>query len=350
MSAFRAQEFLPAALIARLTQVRVSEPNRSLRIAEKRQRRARLTIDGRLSLLAADHPARRVTGVGDNPLAMANRHDYLARIVRVLFSDKVDGVMATMDIIEDLLLLHDIIQIEGGPSLLDNKLLIASLNRGGLAGTNWEMDDPITGPTPATCAAWNLDGSKFLLRICDDDPGSLKTMQAAAQCVTISNALNLPMFLEPLPAVRTEKGFKVVKTADALASIVGVASALGDSSRQLWLKLPYCEDFATVASATTLPILLLGGESTGDPMHFMREVSNTVAMQEVDAGSGRKLVISGPVRGALVGRNVLYPGAADPFVVAEAVGGIIHWGWKLGEAMSLAEESARGKNWFTGSI
>ena len=37
-------------------------------------------------------------------------------------------------------------------------------------------------------------------------------------------------------------------------------------------------------------------------------------------------------------------------VVAEAVSGIIHAGWKLGEALSLAEDSARGKHWFTGSI
>ena len=67
------------------------------------------------------------------------------------------------------------------------------------------------------------------------------------------------MFLEPLPVVETESGFKVVKTAEALAKIVGVASALGDSSRYLWLKLPYCENYEVVARSTTLPILLLGG-------------------------------------------------------------------------------------------
>ncbi len=46
------------------------------------------------------------------------------------------------------------------PSLLDGKVLIGSLNRGGLAGSAWELDDPITGPTPATCADWRLDGAK----------------------------------------------------------------------------------------------------------------------------------------------------------------------------------------------
>src|SRR5947208_9378426 len=63
---------------------------------------------------------------------------------------------------------------------------------------------------------------------------------------------------------KTEKGYVVVKTAEALARLAGVASALGDSSRYLWLKLPYCEDYEVVARSTTLPILLLGGESAGE--------------------------------------------------------------------------------------
>lgn len=335
MAAFESKEFLPPALLAQLTQIRVSDPDRSLRVAGARKRRARLTVDGRLSLLAADHPARRVTAVGDNALAMTDRHDYLARIVRVLLSDKVDGVMATMDIIEDLLLLHDLMRTQGGPALLDDKLLIASLNRAGLVGTVWEMDDPVSGATAATCAAWNLDGAKFLLRICDDDPASLKTMLEAARAITELNALKLPMFLEPLPAIKTAQGFKVAKTAEALARIAGVASALGDSSRYLWLKLPYCENFELVERATTLPILLLGGESTGDPTQFMREVAAGIALREVVAGTERKLLMSGVVRGALVGRNVLYPGAEDPLAVAEAIGRIIHQNHSVEQALEI---------------
>jgi hypothetical protein len=232
-------------------------------------------------------------------------------------SGAVDGVMATMDIIEDLLILHDLFGDEG---FLKDKLLIASLNRGGLAGSSWEMNDPLTGASPATCAVWELDGAKILMRLCDDEPDSLRTMVATASAISETNALHMPMFLEPLPVVKTEKGFKVVKTADALAKIVGVASALGDSSRYLWLKLPYCDNYQVVARATTLPILLLGGESAGDPTAFLREVSSGMA-----AGSN--------VRGALVGRNVLYPGDDDPLAVAEAVGGIVHQGWTVEQAM-----------------
>ena len=314
------QEFrdgvLPA-LLARLTEIRVHDPEYGLRVAQSRERRVALTNDGKLNILAADHPARRVTGIGGNSLGMADRHDYLARIVRVLMGGGVDGVMATMDVIEDLLILHD---LSGPDGFLKEKLLIASLNRGGLAGSTWEMNDPMTGASPATCAAWKLDGAKILMRVCDDEADSLRTIVASASAITETNALHIPMFLEPLPVVKTDKGYKVVKTAEALAKIVGVASAIGDSSRYLWLKLPYCEDYEIVARATTLPILLLGGESAGDPTAFLREVSAGMA-----AGSN--------VRGALVGRNVLYPGDDDPLAVAEAVGRIIHQGWTVEQAM-----------------
>jgi len=314
------QEFrettLPASLLDRLTEIRVHDPEYSFRVAQSRKSRAALTTDGKLNILAADHPARRVTSIPGNALGMADRHDYIARIVRVLMSEAVDGVMATMDIIEDLLVLSDLL----GTGFLNDKVLIASLNRGGLAGSSWEMNDPMTGATPRTCEAWKLDGAKILMRMCDEEPDSLTTMMASVSAINETNALRMPMFLEPLPVEKTDKGYKVVKTAEALARIIGVASALGDSSRYLWLKLPYCDNYEIVASSTTLPILLLGGESAGDPSAYLREVALGMA-----AGAN--------VRGALVGRNVLYPGDDDPLAVAEAVGGIVHQGWTVEQAM-----------------
>jgi hypothetical protein len=330
MGSFVETEFLPAAALAKLTEVRVTDPECSLRAAKARKRR-NLTLDGKLNILAADHPARRVTKVGDDSLRMANRQGYLARIVRVMQSTVVDGVMATMDVLEDLLVLHHLIVEAGGPGLLDNRLLIASLNRGGLAGTSWEMDDPITGASPATCAALNLDGAKLLMRLCDDEATSLETMLYCSTVVTEMNALGLPTFLEPLPVVKENNNYKVVKTAEALAKIVGVASALGDSSRYLWLKLPYCENYNVVAGATTLPILLLGGESVGDATPLLREIAAGLA-----AGSN--------VRGALVGRNVLYPGPEDPFVIAQAAGSIIHHDFTVERAMDAQSEQLPDMN------
>lgn len=320
MTSFASEKFLTDALLDRLTSTRISDPEFAFAAAQDRVRRQHLAPSGKLNLLAADHPGRNVTAVGDQPLAMADRRDYLARILRVLICDRIDGVMATMDILEDLLSVDAFLRRAGAPALLDNRLLIASLNRGGLAGSSWELDDPITGPTPATCTAWRLDGAKLLLRVDNSEAASLKTMLACADAITESNSFELPMFLEPLPVTKTEKGYSVTKTPEALARLAGVASALGDSSRYLWLKLPWCPNFQVVARSTTLPILLLGGESAGDPSPFLEQLASALA--------------AGPnVRGALVGRNVLYPGDEDPLAMAEAAGAIMHQGASVAESL-----------------
>jgi hypothetical protein len=328
MSSFDSTRFFSDHLFARLTAARVDDPDFAWNAAQERAQRAQLAPNGKLNILAADHPARNVTKVGSEPLAMADRRDYLARILRVLSSERLDGIMATMDILEDLLSIDGFLRQAGAPTLLDNRLLIASLNRGGLAGSSWELDDPMTGATPAACRAWRLDGAKVLLRVDESEPASLKTMLASAQAINECNALSLPMFLEPLPVTKTEKGYVVVKTPEALARLAGVASALGDSSRYLWLKLPYCDGYETVARSTTLPILLLGGESAGDPAPFLRQLQSAIS--------------AGPnVRGALVGRNVLYPGDEDPLAMAEAAGGIVHEGWTV-DATLHAMAAKRG--------
>lgn len=324
---FQSTELLSDSIMSRLTEIRVHEPEYAYQAAQQRQRRALVSASGRLHILAADHPARGVTRVGDNPLAMADRRDFLARILRVLQAEGVDGVMATMDVIEELLILDGILRAEGRAAPLNGKLLIASLNRGGLAGSAWELDDPITGPTPAACAAWRLDGTKILLRIAAEERDSLKTMVATAQAIRECNALRLPIFVEPLPVAKTDSGWSVKKDAQALARASGVASALGDSSRYLWLKLPYCSGFETVARSTTLPILLLGGESAGNPAPFLAELVAALA-----SGSN--------VRGALVGRNVLYPGAEDPLAMARAVSGVVHQNWSVEEAVASLRAAA----------
>jgi hypothetical protein len=329
---FASHEFLPDTVIARLTATRVNDPEFAWRAAAARILRPQLAPAGKLNILAADHPARSVTKVGGDSLAMADRRDYLARILRVLASPRVDGVMATMDVLEDLLSIDGFLRSAGEPTLLDHKLLIASLNRGGLAGSTWEMDDPITGATPAICREWRLDGAKFLLRVDETEPASRKTILAAVAAINECNALRLPMFLEPLPVARTAKGYTVVKTGEALARMVGVASALGNSSRYLWLKLPYCDGFEAVSRATTLPILLLGGESAGDPAPFLRQLESALK-----AGAN--------VRGALVGRNVLYPGPEDPLAMAEAAGAIVHDAWPVERALAaMAGARSAGLN------
>ncbi len=304
---FRAEEVLPKTLYARVTDRRVTDPTAVLWAATERRRRERLAPDGRLVLIAADHPARRVNAAGGAPLAMADRRDLLARIQAVLRAGLADGVMGSMDVLEDLLILHQLETEDGGEGLLHDKVLVASMNRGGLAATAWEMDDPVTGPSAEACARSGMDGGKLLLRLCPSDRGTLRTMEQCARAITELNHRRLTCFLEPLAVRRTDGCFKVLADATEITRAVGVAQALGDSSHGMWLKLPWCEDFERVAAATTLPILMLGGPSGGELPAFTARLAQAMA-----AGSN--------VRGVMVGRSLLYPESSDP--LSEA--GVIH--------------------------
>ena len=93
MSAFSSRAFFPDQLLRELMELRVTNPEFAWKAAQVRVQRKSLALDGKLNIVAADHPARNVTKVGDDPLAMADRREYLARILRVLSSDRVDGCL-----------------------------------------------------------------------------------------------------------------------------------------------------------------------------------------------------------------------------------------------------------------
>ena len=82
-------------------------------------------------IIACDHPARGALGAGRNATAMASRTELLERLLTALARPGVDGLLATADIVEDMLLL----------GALEGKFVFASMNRGGLQGSVFEMDD-----------------------------------------------------------------------------------------------------------------------------------------------------------------------------------------------------------------
>jgi DhnA family fructose-bisphosphate aldolase class Ia len=308
---FDPMAFLPPDLFAAITDARIQRPTLVQEEAERRKRRSVPAPHGTLVLLAADHPARNVLNVLDDPLGMADRHAYLARILRVLTYAGVDGVMATPDIIEDLFILTRLIKERGGPSLLDERLLVGCMNRGGVKGTSFEMEDAFTAFTTERLQALRMDGAKFMFRLDPRDPASGRTLVACADAVSQCVRADLAAFLEPLPVKRVGKKYVVQRTVADLAGIVSVASALGASSLNTWLKIPSCLGLDRVARATTLPILILGGEVTGDPLPVLKDLHT--AMQ------------AGPtIRGALIGRNVIFPGPDDPRAMAAAVAALVH--------------------------
>lgn len=118
---------------------------------------------------------------------MAHRFELLERLCLALSRPGVDGVLATADIVDDLLLL----------GALEDKVVMGSLNRGGLAGAAFELDDRFTGFRPLDLAGRGFDAGKLLLRIDHEDPGSLDTLHTAARTIDAMAAHRLPVFVEP---------------------------------------------------------------------------------------------------------------------------------------------------------
>src|SRR5215203_2309780 len=156
-----------AGSISELNQVRSRDPQRIKRLLAARRKREVFGPDGQLMIIACDHPARGALGAGGKPYAMASRTDLLDRLVTALAHPGVDGLLATADIVEDLLLL----------GALENKVVFASMNRGGLQGSVFEMDDRLTGYDVAGVIESGLDGGKMLARINLDDPGTVATLE-----------------------------------------------------------------------------------------------------------------------------------------------------------------------------
>ncbi len=323
-SRFDAEHWLPASLFAEITQIRITDPGLVQRKAKSRKRRGELSVDGKLVVLAADHPGRGVTKVGDDPVGMGNRHDYLARILRVLSQPGIDGVMSTPDILEELLIVRYLLG-DRGQGLLDQKLLIGCMNRGGIAGASFEMRDRFSAYTAAALQKMRLDGAKMMFRLDLEDPASGSTIQDCALALRELEALGLPAFLEPLPVRRSDGRYQVQKTPREMITVIGIATALGNSSRLLWLKIPYTQDYSAVVAATTCPILMLGGESRGDVESLLHDFSSGLA--------------AGPnVRGLLVGRNILYPGDKDPGAMAAAVASLVHGGASPAQAATILDQ------------
>jgi len=274
----------------RLTYLRSVQPEAIAAAAKARRKTsvAEVVAAGDLFLIAADHPARAALSVGEDRLAMANRRSLLERLATALDHPRVDGVLATADVIEDLLLL----------GLLDGKLVIGSMNRGGLAGSAWELDDRFTGYDAPHLDAMGFDGGKMLLRIDPGDRDTRTTLEAASRAVTDLADRSLMAMVEPLPARRTATGAVTIsRDADDLVHAIAVASGIGATSAHTWLKLPVVDDIERVVATTTLPCLLLGGDPGGDPD----------AKYE---GWQRALQIP-QVHGLVVGRALLYPEDGD---------------------------------------
>lgn len=271
-----------------LIAARAEHPRLPLEKLAARRRRP-LLRDGRLFIVAADHTARGALGVPGEPFAMADRRRLLEALLTALDNPEVDGVLVSADIAEDLAALD----------ALDDRLVFGTMNRGGIIGAQWELDDRMTAYSAATIASNGLDGGKVLLRIADDDHGTARTLEACARAVDECAALGLPIMVEPLPYHHDPATGRATLLADedALLRAVAIGSGLGSSTTSTWLKVPASSNPQRMLSCTTLPALILGGTPGPDPDATF--ASWEAAMQVPN------------VRGLVVGRALLYPPDGD---------------------------------------
>nr|WP_308819559.1 deoxyribose-phosphate aldolase [Pseudonocardia alni] len=257
-----------------------------------RGRRPFVPADGRLMIVAADHPARGALAARGRADAMASRPELLDRLRTALARPGVDGVLATADILEDLLLL----------GALEGKVVVSSMNRGGLQGASFELDDRLTGYDVRGTVDAGFEAIKMLTRIDLADPASVRTLETCAEVVSEANRAGLVAMVEPFLSRRIDGRVVNDLSPEAVIRSVHIAQGLGASSAYTWMKLPVVEEMERVMEATTLPTLLLGGDPTTRP--------------EETYASWKAALELPSVRGLIVGRALLYPEDGD---VAAAV-------------------------------
>lgn len=273
---------------AEITEIRMTDPGRVARLAAARSRRSVSQVEGAMMIVAADHPARGALGAGPRADAMASRTEMLDRLREALAVPGVDGVLGTADVLEDLLLL----------GALEDKIVFASMNRGGLQGGSWEIEDRFTAYDARSIREARFDGGKMLTRIDLDDERTSRTLEWSADAVSDLAREGLIAMVEPFMSSRQDGRVVNDLTPEGVIRSIHIAQGLGSTSAYTWLKIPAVDDMERVMDATTLPTVILGGDPVGKDPDAVR-------------ASWRAALDRPNVRGLVVGRTLLYPDVGD---------------------------------------
>ncbi|NNC91300.1 MAG: hypothetical protein HKN80_02285, partial [Acidimicrobiia bacterium] len=116
--------------------------------------------------------------------------------------------------------------------------------------------------------------------------------------------------VEPLPVFREGGRARVSNDPESLIRAISVAGGLGAVSAYTWLKVPMVRNIAQVVGATSMPVLVVGGDPGAD------------SAQAIDRW--RAALDLPQVRGIVAGRSLLFPSDGDferaVSAVAEALG------------------------------
>ena len=241
-------------------------------------------------ILAADHRARGV-------VTMERYGDYVNALARAL--PACDGILATAQPLADL--------AEAGHVTPAQRTYL-SLNRTGLAGSAFELDDRLVASVPrASGEGWT--GIKHMTRIDMADPITADALELLGQVLEQSKAARLEALIEPL----VWRDGRVARDTDAVLYAAVIAHDMGAPVIKVPVPAaaPGAERqraVARVVASVGVPVLFLGGPigSSGRPP-VLDEVRD---------------VMSGGGSGMAMGRTVYQD--PDPAEMAALVAGIIH--------------------------
>lgn len=241
-------------------------------------------------VLAADHRARGVTTI-------ERYADYLQVLREAM--PHCDGILATAQPLTDL---------AGAGGIRADQRTYLSINRTGLAGSVFELDDRLVASV-ARAAGDGWTGIKLMTRIDLDDGHSAAALELLGQVLEGAKALRLDALIEPL---LWRNGTMSRVTAD----IVLAATIVHDMGAPL-LKVPVPdapEGAARVAAvqrvvaSVGVPVLFLGGpHRQGDRPGILVEARD---------------VMAGGAAGLAMGRAIIQEPA--PGEMAAEVGEIVH--------------------------
>jgi DhnA family fructose-bisphosphate aldolase class Ia len=241
-------------------------------------------------ILAADHRARAV-------LTTENWSEFFGSLVQAL--PLCDGILATAQPLAGL-------AAAGHLTALHRTYL--SINRTGLAGSVFELDDRLVASVPRAAAdGWS--GVKHMTRIDLQDPITASALELLGQVLEQASAAGLEALIEPLlwDQGRIRRDTDAVVLASVIAHDIGapvikvpVPAAPPGAERQ--------RAVARVVASVSVPVLFLGGPRTAaGRAHVLDEVRD---------------VMEGGGAGMAMGRTIYQD--PDPAEVAGLVHELVH--------------------------
>ncbi len=223
-------------------------------------------------ILAADHRARAV-------LTTENWADFTGALARAL--PFCDGILATAEPLTSL-------ASAGHVTALHRTYL--SINRTGLAGSVFELDDRLVASV-ARAAADGWTGVKHMTRIDFDDPVSAAALELLGQVLEQAREAGLEALVEPLV---WHEG-RVRRDADAVVLAAVIAHDMG--APVIKVPVPAANPgaerqraVARVVASVGVPVLFLGGPVTGAGRdHVLDEVRDVMEGGGAGMAMGRTL-------------------------------------------------------------